>query len=58
MNGSAATMLVALLSRIFFRRNRGHQQLHVSETKATASINSPKKDRQHYWRESQSRNLL
>jgi hypothetical protein len=26
-------MLVALLSRIFFRRNRGHQQPYVSETK-------------------------
>jgi hypothetical protein len=25
-------MLVALLSRIFFRRNRSQQQLHVSET--------------------------
>jgi hypothetical protein len=32
-NGSAATMLVALLSLIFLRRNRGHQQPYVSETK-------------------------
>ena len=56
-NGSAATMLVALLSLIFFAEievtNSRNQR-----NKATASINSPKKIGSTIGGTSQSRSLL